>query len=559
MAQQHIVVRGARTHNLQNIDVHIPRDAFVVMTGLSGSGKSSLAFDTIFAEGQRRYVESLSSYARQFLGQMDKPDVDAIEGLSPAVAIDQKTTSRNPRSTVGTVTEIYDYLRLLYARIGVPHCPTHDIAIQMQTIEQMVDRILAYGEDEKLIILSPVVASKKGEHTKTLESIKKQGFVRVRINGDIVDVHQDIQLPKHRQHTIDIDIDRLIVRAHDAARLAESLETAVRQGDGTVIVHRMSSNEDVVMSAKSACPKCGLGIGVLEPRMFSFNSPLGACPTCGGLGVRQQVDLRRVCPDDSLTLNEGALLPWTAAEEQKYFPMYLKAACAFLRIDMNTPVRDIHKEKWKELLYGDVETMHTLQFSYVSSFGEQRKAKTPFVGLIPQLEARYASAQAREYVSEYMTEQPCEACAGKRLSPLVLAVRIQGASIYDVTQLSIKEAVAFMDALDLPPAQRAIAAPIVSEIRARLSFLCNVGLDYLTLGRSAATLSGGESQRIRLATQIGSQLSGVLYVLDEPSIGLHQRDNDRLIATLKHMRDLGNTLLVVEHDEDTIRACDFVV
>ncbi|MGG2954620.1 excinuclease ABC subunit UvrA [Geobacillus stearothermophilus] len=553
-----IIVKGARAHNLKNIDVEIPRGKLVVLTGLSGSGKSSLAFDTIYAEGQRRYVESLSAYARQFLGQMEKPDVDAIEGLSPAISIDQKTTSRNPRSTVGTVTEIYDYLRLLFARIGRPICPTHGIEIQSQTIEQMVDRLLAYPERTKMQILAPIVSGKKGTHAKTLEDIRKQGYVRVRIDGEMRELTEDIELEKNKKHSIDVVVDRIVIKDGIASRLADSLETALKLADGKVVVDVIGEGE-LLFSEKHACPYCGFSIGELEPRLFSFNSPFGACPDCDGLGVKLEVDLDLVIPNDELTLKEHAIAPWEPQSSQ-YYPQLLEAVCRHYGIPMDVPVKELPKEQLAKILYGSGG--EPIYFRYTNDFGQVREQYIAFEGVIPNVERRYretSSDYIREQMEKYMAEQPCPTCQGYRLKKESLAVLVGGKHIGEVTAMSVTEALAFFDGLELTEKEAQIARLILREIRDRLGFLQNVGLDYLTLSRSAGTLSGGEAQRIRLATQIGSRLTGVLYVLDEPSIGLHQRDNDRLIATLKSMRDLGNTLIVVEHDEDTMLAADYLI
>ncbi|MED4980846.1 excinuclease ABC subunit UvrA [Geobacillus stearothermophilus] len=553
-----IIVKGARAHNLKNIDVEIPRGKLVVLTGLSGSGKSSLAFDTIYAEGQRRYVESLSAYARQFLGQMEKPDVDAIEGLSPAISIDQKTTSRNPRSTVGTVTEIYDYLRLLFARIGRPVCPTHGIEIQSQTIEQMVDRLLAYPERTKMQILAPIVSGKKGTHAKTLEDIRKQGYVRVRIDGEMRELTEDIELEKNKKHSIDVVVDRVVIKDGIASRLADSLETALKLADGKVVVDVIGEGE-LLFSEKHACPYCGFSIGELEPRLFSFNSPFGACPDCDGLGVKLEVDLDLVIPNDELTLKEHAIAPWEPQSSQ-YYPQLLEAVCRHYGIPMDVPVKELPKEQLAKILYGSGG--EPIYFRYTNDFGQVREQYIAFEGVVRNIERRYretSSDYIREQMEKYMAEQPCPTCQGYRLKKESLAVLVGGKHIGEVTAMSVTEALAFFDGLELTEKEAQIARLILREIRDRLGFLQNVGLDYLTLSRSAGTLSGGEAQRIRLATQIGSRLTGVLYVLDEPSIGLHQRDNDRLIATLKSMRDLGNTLIVVEHDEDTMLAADYLI
>lgn len=553
-----LIIKGARVNNLKNIDVTIPRNQLVVVTGISGSGKSSLAFDTIYAEGQRRYVESLSAYARQFLGLMDKPDVDSIEGLSPAISIDQKTTNRNPRSTVGTLTEIYDYLRLLYARIGKPICPNHGIEITSQTIEQMVDRVLEYPERTRIQVLAPIVSGKKGTHLKTLEDIKKQGYVRVRIDGEIYDLEEDISLEKNKKHSIDVVVDRIIVKEGIEARLTDSLETALKLGDGKVVIDVMGK-EELLFSEHHACPICGFSIGELEPRMFSFNSPFGACPECDGLGSKLEVDEDLVIPDRNLTLRENAIAPW-APTKSHYYPKLLEAVCKHYGIDMDVPVKDIPRPLLDKVLYGsDGEEIF---FRYVNEFGQVREKYMEFEGVMNNVARRYkesTSDYVREQMEKYMTERRCPTCKGERLKKETLSVFINGKNIADVTDLSIKEAYEFFEHLTLTDKEKKIAHLILQEIKQRLKFLIDVGLDYLTLNRSAGTLSGGESQRIRLATQIGSRLTGVLYILDEPSIGLHQRDNDRLIATLKGMRDLGNTLIVVEHDEDTMLAADYII
>jgi excinuclease ABC subunit A len=558
MAMDKLIVKGARANNLKNIDVTIPRDKLVVLTGLSGSGKSSLAFDTIYAEGQRRYVESLSAYARQFLGQMDKPDVDTIEGLSPAISIDQKTTSRNPRSTVGTVTEIYDYLRLLFARVGRPTCPIHHIEISSQTIEQMVDRILEYPERTKMQILAPVVSGRKGTHVKTLEDIKKQGFVRVRIDGEMADLGDDIELEKNKKHSIEVVVDRIVVKEGVSSRVADSLETALKLGDGKVIVD-VIGEEELLFSENHACPHCGFSIGELEPRMFSFNSPFGACPECDGLGSKLEVDVDLVVPNKDLTLKQHAIAPWEPTSSQ-YYPQLLEAVCNHYGIDMDIPVKDIQKHQMDKVLYGsDGEKIY---FRYQNDFGQTRDGYIEFEGVLRNVERRYKDTSSdfiREQMEKYMGQQPCPACKGYRLKKESLAVLIDGQQISQVTDLSITEAYQFFDGLQLTEKEMQIARLIFREIKERIGFLINVGLDYLTLSRAAGTLSGGEAQRIRLATQIGSRLTGVLYILDEPSIGLHQRDNDRLIDTLKQMRDIGNTLIVVEHDEDTMLAADYLI
>lgn len=558
MSQSWIRVKGARVHNLKNIDVTLPRNQLVVVTGLSGSGKSSLAFDTIYAEGQRRYMESLSAYARQFLGQMDKPDVDAIEGLSPAISIDQKTTSRNPRSTVGTVTEIYDYLRLLFARVGRPHCPVHGIEIRAQTVQQMVDRILEYPERTKLQILAPVVRGRKGEHVKLLENIARQGYVRVRVDGEVRHLSEEIKLEKNKKHTIEVVVDRIVLKEGIASRLADSLETALDLAHGQVVVDLIGA-EELLFSSTLACPECGFSIEELSPRLFSFNSPFGACSHCDGLGSRLEVDPDLVIPDRSKSINEGAIAPWEGSSST-YYEQLLEAVCTHFDIDRDVPFEDLPEEKQRLLLYGSGG--ERFLFRYKSDFGPVREQYVPFEGIIPQLERRYketSSDYTRSLLESYFSQRPCPKCKGARLKPEALAVTVGGRNIDEVTRLSVTEAAQFMANLDLTEKERHIAQMILREIQERLGFLINVGLDYLTLNRSAGTLSGGEAQRIRLATQVGSKLTGVLYVLDEPSIGLHQRDNERLIRTLEQMRDLGNTLIVVEHDEDTMLAADHLL
>ncbi|EGL13648.1 MULTISPECIES: excinuclease ABC subunit UvrA [unclassified Paenibacillus] len=560
MATENIVIKGARAHNLKNIDVTIPRDKFVVLTGLSGSGKSSLAFDTIYAEGQRRYVESLSAYARQFLGQMDKPDVDSIEGLSPAISIDQKTTSRNPRSTVGTVTEIYDYLRLLFARIGKPHCPVHGIEITSQTVEQMVDRVMEYPERTKLQILAPLVSGRKGEHTKLLADIQKQGFVRVRVNGEIMDLSDKITLEKNKKHNIEVVVDRIVVKDDIQSRLADSLETALKLSEGRIIVD-IIDQEELLFSQNLACPECGFSIDELSPRMFSFNSPFGACPECDGLGSQMIVDPDLLVSDPNKTINQGAFEAW-AGSTSTYYPQFLAAVCSHYQIPMDVPVSELSQEQFKIILYGT--DGQRVRFRYQNEFGTVKDAYVPFEGIVRNLERRYRdtfSDGIREHIEAYMSSKPCPKCKGQRLKPETLAVTVGGTNIAHATELSIGDAQNWFEGLDggLSEKERTIAHLILKEIKARLGFLVNVGLDYLTLHRAAGTLSGGEAQRIRLATQIGSSLMGVLYILDEPSIGLHQRDNTRLIQTLEHMRNLGNTLIVVEHDEDTMMASDYII
>ncbi|MCM3712203.1 excinuclease ABC subunit UvrA [Sporosarcina luteola] len=558
MKNTEIVIQGARVHNLKDIDVRIPRDKLVVMTGLSGSGKSSLAFDTIYAEGQRRYVESLSAYARQFLGQMDKPDVDVIEGLSPAISIDQKTTSRNPRSTVGTVTEIYDYLRLLFARVGKPICPNHGIEISSQTIEQMVDRIMQLPERSRLQILAPVISGRKGTHAKLIEDIKKQGYVRIRVNGDVIDLDDNIELNKNKKHTIEVVIDRIVVKEGIEARLSDSLESALLLAEGNVLVDVIDV-EELLFSEHHACPICGFSIGELEPRMFSFNSPFGACPDCDGLGTKLEVDPDLVIPDNSLSLNENTIAPWIPTSSQ-YYPELLKTICKHFKIPMDVPVKDLPDDDLNIILYGSRE--EKIKFQYTNEFGNTRVNNIYFEGVLANVERRFketSSDYIREQMEKYMASRACPACHGYRLKEETLAVKVNGTHIGEVTSLSITEADRFFNNLVLSEKDMQIARLILREIAERLGFLINVGLDYLTLSRAAGTLSGGEAQRIRLATQIGSRLTGVLYILDEPSIGLHQRDNDRLIGTLQSMRDIGNTLIVVEHDEDTMIAADYLI
>jgi excinuclease ABC subunit A len=558
MAMDKLIVKGARAHNLKNIDVTIPRDKLVVLTGLSGSGKSSLAFDTIYAEGQRRYVESLSAYARQFLGQMDKPDVDSIEGLSPAISIDQKTTSRNPRSTVGTVTEIYDYLRLLFARVGRPVCPVHKIEISSQTIEQMVDRVLEYPERTKLQILAPLVSGRKGTHAKVLEDVKKQGYVRVRVDGEMYDLGDDIELEKNKKHSIEVVIDRIVVKEGIAARLADSMESALKLGEGNVLID-VIGEEELMFSENHACPICGFSIGELEPRMFSFNSPYGACAECDGLGAKLEVDVDLVVPNKDLTLRQHAIAPWEPTSSQ-YYPQLLEAVCSHYGIDLDTPVKDLSEHELEKILHGSAKDR--IYFRYENDFGQIRENYIQFEGVLRNIERRYketGSDYIREQMEKYMAEHACPTCKGNRLKRESLAVLVSGRHIGEVTALSIEEAHQFFEGLELSEKEMKIANMIFREITERLGFLINVGLDYLTLSRAAGTLSGGEAQRIRLATQIGSRLTGVLYILDEPSIGLHQRDNDRLIDTLKNMRDIGNTLIVVEHDEDTMLAADHLI
>lgn len=558
MGKDEIIIRGARSHNLKDIDVVIPRDKFVVVTGLSGSGKSSLAFDTLYAEGQRRYVESLSAYARQFLGQMDKPDVDSIDGLSPAISINQKTTNNNPRSTVGTVTEINDYLRLLYARIGVPICPNDGHEITSQSVEQMVDTILELPERTKLQILSPVVKAKRGQHKRLLDKIKADGYVRVRVNGEIVDITEVPELDKNKQHDIDVVVDRIVVKDGIRSRLFDSLETALNRSDGYATID-VIDGETLQFSEHHACPYCDFTVPELEPRLFSFNAPFGSCPECEGIGTKLEVDYSLVVPDESLTLEEGAMAPWQPISSD-YYPEMLKQACDQFDIDMTVPFKDLPKEDQELVLYGSGE--REFKFSYTNNYGNVRDSVMPFEGVMENVSRRYyetSSDFTRRTMKEYMTELTCPNCHGKRLNEQALSVKVLGKDIGDVNELSIDKAKDFFEEMDLSDKDLAIAQPIRKEISDRLTFLKNVGLEYLTLSRKAGTLSGGEAQRIRLATQIGSNLSGILYILDEPSIGLHQRDNDRLIDSLRQMRNLGNTLIVVEHDEDTMRAADYLI
>ncbi|WP_415941363.1 excinuclease ABC subunit UvrA [Mitsuokella multacida] len=556
--EKYIRIKGARAHNLKNIDVNIPRDKLVVITGLSGSGKSSLAFDTIYAEGQRRYVESLSSYARQFLGQMDKPDVDQIDGLSPAISIDQKTTSHNPRSTVGTVTEIYDYLRLLFARAGHPHCPKCGKPITQQSVDQMIDQIRELPERTKLLVMAQVVRGKKGEHKKVLAHIRHEGYVRVRIDGEVMDIGEDIQLEKNKKHTIEVVIDRLVVREGMESRLADSLETALKLGEGVAYV-QIVDGELLMFSENFACVDCGISLPEITPRMFSFNNPYGACPVCMGLGSHMEFDEELVLPDPTLSVGGGVFAP-LSKNLHSYAMCVMKAILENRGYSLETPWQEIDKKTQQVLLYGSGEERFT--FRYTNMFGEDKEYFVPFEGGMPLLARRYHetdSDEMRESYENYMTEIPCKACHGARLKPETLAVTVGDRNIDEVTRMTIRQADDFFTQLTLTPREMKIAAQILKEIHARLHFLLDVGLDYLTLSRSAGTLSGGEAQRIRLATQIGSGLQGVLYVLDEPSIGLHQRDNNRLLATLKHLRDLGNTLIVVEHDEDTMYAADHII
>ncbi|MBQ1867623.1 MULTISPECIES: excinuclease ABC subunit UvrA [Selenomonas] len=556
--EQVIKIKGARAHNLKNINVEIPRDKLVVITGLSGSGKSSLAFDTIYAEGQRRYVESLSSYARQFLGQMDKPDVDNIEGLSPAISIDQKTTSHNPRSTVGTVTEIYDYLRLLYARAGRPHCPKCGKPITQQTVDQMIDQIRELPERTKLLVMAQVIRGKKGEHKKVLEHIRREGYVRVRIDGEVHDVNDEIQLEKTKKHTIEVVIDRLVVREGMEQRLADSLETALKLGEGVVYV-QIVDGELLMFSENFACVDCGISLPEITPRMFSFNSPYGACPVCMGLGSHMEFDEELVVPDVTLSVAQGVFAP-LSKNPHSYGMCVIAAVLTDYGYTVDTPWKDMDKKTRQVLLHGAGD--EKFRFHYTNMFGERKEYNVEFEGVLPMLNRRYQetdSDEMRESYENYMTEIDCPVCHGARLKPETLSITVGDKNIAELTAMTIREADTFLAGVAFTPREQKIAVQILKEIHARLSFLLNVGLDYLTLSRAAGTLSGGEAQRIRLATQIGSGLQGVLYVLDEPSIGLHQRDNNRLLATLKNLRDLGNTLIVVEHDEDTMYAADHII
>ena len=559
--QDKLIIRGARAHNLKNVNVDIPRDKLVVVTGLSGSGKSSLAFDTIYAEGQRRYVESLSAYARMFLGNMEKPDVDSIEGLSPAISIDQKTTSKNPRSTVGTTTEINDYLRLLYARVGTPYCINGHGAITASSVEQIVDQVLELPERIRMQILAPIVRRKKGQHKTIFDRIQKDGYVRVRVDGEIFDISEVPELSKSKLHNIEIVVDRLINKDGIRSRLFDSVEAALRLADGYVVIDTMNGKE-LLFSEHYSCPVCGFTVPELEPRLFSFNAPFGSCSTCDGLGIKLEVDLDLVIPDRSKTLREGALAPWNPISSN-YYPAMLEQAMVSFGIDMDTPFDDLTEEEQNLILYGSGE--REFHFHYINDFGGERNIDLPFEGVVNNIDRRYHETNSdftRNVMRGYMNELPCATCHGYRLNNQALCVRVggeNGLNIGQVSDLSVADHLELLTHLELSENEKTIATPIVKEIKDRLTFLNNVGLNYLTLSRSAGTLSGGESQRIRLATQIGSNLSGVLYILDEPSIGLHQRDNDRLISSLKKMRDLGNTLIVVEHDEDTMRQADWLI
>ena len=556
-----IVIRGARENNLKNIDLTIPRDKLVVFTGLSGSGKSSLAFDTIYAEGQRRYVESLSSYARQFLGQMDKPDVDAIDGLSPAISIDQKTTSKNPRSTVGTVTEVYDYLRLLWARVGVPHCPKCGKEIARQTIDQIVDRVEALGEGTRFIVLSPVVRAKKGEHVKVFEDARKGGFARVRVDGILYDLTEEIKLEKNKKHNIELVVDRLVLKEGLRRRLTDSIETACSHSGGLVIIELPATKEELSFSQNYACEDCGISLTEMEPRMFSFNNPAGACPSCTGLGFQLVADPALVIPDPSKSVLDGAIQVsgWQSARTDSVFRMYFEALAKKYHFDLNVPFAQLSQEAKDVILYGTKGEKLRMTYTRGNGMGVLEQ---PFEGIMNNITRRYKETQsdaARKELEECMSSAPCPQCGGDRLSDIARAVTVGGIGIMDFCRMSVADGLKFMENLHLEGNMATVAEQIVREIVSRLKFLTDVGLSYLTLSRAAGTLSGGESQRIRLATQIGSSLMGVLYILDEPSIGLHQRDNDKLLGTLKHLRDLGNTLIVVEHDEDTMRAADFIV
>ncbi len=556
-----IIIKGAKEHNLKNVDLELPRNKFIVFTGLSGSGKSSLAFDTIYAEGQRRYVESLSAYARQFLGQMEKPNVEYIEGLSPAISIDQKTTSKNPRSTVGTVTEIYDYLRLLFARVGEVHCSVCGAKISQMTIQEIVDKMMEFPERTKLQILSPVVRGQKGTHKKLIENIKKEGFVRIRVNGENYEVTDEIDLSKNKKHNIEVVVDRIVIKDGIESRLTDSIETAVKLSDGLVIA-QIIDGEEILYSTKFACPEHGVGIEELSPRMFSFNAPFGACETCNGLGESKEVDPDLVIPNKDLSIKQGAIAAWgsVGVNDDTYYSKMVQSLANHFGVSIETPVKDLPEEFVHELLYGTNNVM--VQFIYESKYGGRREYQAYFEGVIPNLERRYRetnSEYSRDKIEEYMAETPCPKCKRARLKKEVLSVLVDGKNIMEVTDFSVNELVEYIENINLSEKQKFIAHEILKEIRGRAIFLRDVGLDYLNLSRKAGTLSGGEAQRIRLATQIGSALVGVLYVLDEPSIGLHQRDNDRLIKTLRHLTDIGNTLIVVEHDEDTMRECDYIV
>ena len=551
-----IIVKGARENNLKNINIELPKNKLIVMTGVSGSGKSSLAFDTIFAEGQRRYVESLSAYARQFIGNVEKPDVDSIEGLSPSISIDQKTTNKNPRSTVGTITEIYDFLRLLFARIGVPYCPNHHIPIKSQSIEEMTNKIMEFEEGTKLEILAPVVHGEKGTQKDLFEDLRKDGYSRVRIDGEVHGLEEELVLEKNKKHNIEVVVDRIVVKESERSRIFESIETSTKLAGGKVLFH-VIGGEEILMSENYACVKCNFSIPELEPRLFSFNSPYGACPECKGLGTKLKISEDLIIPDKNKSLNEGAIVAYNL--DNNIYNQTIQAVCEQYGIDMNVPIKDIPRDKFENILFG---TKEPIEIKYVSKTGNVRYTNDYYEGVIPNLERRYmetTSAWVREWLEGFMIEMDCPVCHGTRLQDSVLSIYIQGKNIYDITMMSIRDLRDFLRGLKLTNEQENISLLLLTEIDNRLSFLVNVGLEYLTLHRKAGTLSGGESQRIRLATQIGSKLSGVLYVLDEPSIGLHQKDNEKLIKSLEEMRDLGNTLIVVEHDEDTMRAADYLV
>src|SRR5881296_3021998 len=558
MPTDQITIRGAREHNLKNVTLSIPRDRLVVFTGLSGSGKSSLAFDTIYAEGQRRYVESLSAYARQFLGQMEKPDVDIIEGLSPAISIDQKGTSKNPRSTVGTVTEVYDYLRLLYARVGHPHCPVCGREVRRQTVEQMADHVEKLPKGTRVMVLGPVVKGRKGEYRSLIDDVRKSGFVRVRVDGSLYEIGEPIPMDKNKKHDVDVVVDRIVIGPDQRTRLVDSIETATRLGNGSVIIAPVDGAQDVHMSQDFMCPIDGLSVPEPEPRNFSFNNPHGACPVCTGLGSQLVVDADLVVPDPSLSLREGAIAAWSRS--QFFYPELLESVSKYFGIDMDKPWSKLAKQQQNVLLNGTGEKK--IRFGYKNQYGHSRWYEAPFEGVVANLQRRYEETQSEYLKAElerYMSDKPCPACKGSRLKPESLAVSVSGHSIADVSRLSVSRAIEFFDHIDMTEREGLIARGILKEIRERLQFMIDVGLDYLTIERGANSLSGGESQRIRLATQIGSKLMGVLYILDEPSIGLHQRDNRRLINTLIRLRDLGNTLIVVEHDQATMDAADHVV
>ncbi|WP_083819960.1 excinuclease ABC subunit UvrA [Gracilinema caldarium] len=555
-----LIIKGAREHNLKNIDLELPRDKLIVISGLSGSGKSSLAFDTIFAEGQRRYVESLSAYARQFLGRMDKPDLDYIEGLSPAISIEQKTTHRNPRSTVGTVTEIYDYYRLLYARIGIPHCPSCGREIKEQSVDQMVDTIMAFSERTRVQILAPVIRGKKGEHQKIIEDARKAGFVRARIDGLLVNLEDDIKLDKQKKHTIEIVVDRLVIGPEIRSRLAESVETALDLAEGIMQVLRSNGQEEdeLFFSRQSACPECGISIPELQPRLFSFNNPFGACPACTGLGIKMEFDPDLIIPDKSLSFNEGGCIPYNP--ESAWNRSRFESLAKHLHFSLDTPFAELPKKVMDAILYGTDEAIDVVYENRERTGKFEYKSRFP--GILEDLKRRYRESQSqgiKDWLEKFMSQKPCEVCGGRRLKPEALAVTVGGRNIHELSSLSVADSLQFFETIHFTDTERTIAKQILKEITARLGFMKNVGLDYLTLERKAATLSGGEAQRIRLATQIGSSLVGVLYILDEPSIGLHQRDNQRLIDTLLYLRDIGNTLIVVEHDEQTLRTADYIV